>query len=134
MSKKIGILSLVIILMGLGCKRSPDEAVVVPAKQSAVAATTSAALAEQEAKNKQAAVDYQAIQKATTSDTDLDGLTNDKEKTLGTNPKNADSDGDGLLDGDEANLFKTDPLKTDTDGDGQSDGKEIKSGKNPLQK
>lgn len=135
MSKKLGILSLLIILSGFGCKSAPDPVVVTPVNQSPSPTTSKpAAAAEQEVKNKQTAADYQVMQKVVATDTDVDGLSNEKEKALGTNPTNADSDADGLLDGDEITLFKTDPLKADTDGDGMSDGKEIKSGKNPLKK
>jgi hypothetical protein len=42
-----------------------------------------------------------------------------------------DSDQDGLTDQEEKSLG-TDPMKADTDGDGYSDGKEIGSGFNPL--
>lgn len=42
-----------------------------------------------------------------------------------------DSDQDGLTDQEEK-MIGTDPFKTDTDGDGYSDGKEIKSGYDPL--
>jgi len=38
---------------------------------------------------------------------------------------NADSDGDGLKDGEEVNTYHTDPTKTDTDGDGLADGDEV---------
>lgn len=44
-----------------------------------------------------------------------------------------DSDQDGLTD-EEERVFGTDPLNADTDGDGYSDGAEVKSGYNPLQK
>jgi transglutaminase-like putative cysteine protease/protocatechuate 3,4-dioxygenase beta subunit len=43
----------------------------------------------------------------------------------GTNPNVADSDGDGLSDGDEVNIWNTNPIKTDTDNDGLNDGEEI---------
>lgn len=43
-----------------------------------------------------------------------------------------DTDGDGLSDYDEINIYKTDPLNPDTDGDGYSDGEEVKGGYNPL--
>ena len=43
-----------------------------------------------------------------------------------------DSDGDGLIDGDEVNKYKTDPLDEDSDGDGYSDGEEVAAGKDPL--
>jgi outer membrane protein OmpA-like peptidoglycan-associated protein len=59
------------------------------------------------------------------ADPDRDGLTNAEEKQLGTNPKVADSDGDGLKDGDEINKYKTSPLKADSDGDGVNDGDEV---------
>lgn len=59
------------------------------------------------------------------ADDDMDGLTNKEEKLLGTDPKNPDTDGDGLKDGEEVNKYKTDPLKADTDGDGLKDGEEV---------
>lgn len=67
------------------------------------------------------------------ADRDHDGLTNRIEKELGTDPKNADTDGDGLSDGAEVNQHRTDPLKADTDGDVLSDGAEVNQYKtNPL--
>jgi len=65
-------------------------------------------------------------------DSDKDGLSNYEEYTLGTDPLTADSDHDGLSDGDEVNTYGADPLKSDTDGDGLSDGDEIALGLNPL--
>lgn len=61
-------------------------------------------------------------------DNDGDGLTNDEEEELGTNPNNPDTDGDGLTDGDEVNEHGTDPLDPDTDGDGLTDGQEVNGG------
>jgi len=46
---------------------------------------------------------------ASAEDGDRDGLSNTEEQTLGTDPAKADTDGDGLYDGDEANYLKTDP-------------------------
>src|SRR3989338_6348059 len=43
-----------------------------------------------------------------------------------------DSDGDGLSDNDEAQIYHTDPQKADTDGDGHNDGDEVRSGYSPL--
>ena len=43
-------------------------------------------------------------------DTDNDGLTKIEEDILGTDPNNPDSDGDGVIDGQEVNIDSTDPL------------------------
>lgn len=43
------------------------------------------------------------------ADPDNDGLKNYNEFKEGTNPNKADSDEDGLADGDEVNVYKTDP-------------------------
>lgn len=66
------------------------------------------------------------------ADTDSDGLTNDEEATLGTNPQNPDTDGDGLTDGAEVNTHHTDPLDADTDNGGVGDGVEVGRGTDPL--
>ena len=68
------------------------------------------------------------------ADTDGDGLTDGEEvNTYKTNPLLVDTDGDGLSDWDEINTYKTNPLLADTDGDGLSDWTEIKKSKtNPL--
>jgi outer membrane protein OmpA-like peptidoglycan-associated protein len=58
-------------------------------------------------------------------DSDHDSLDNATEKRIGTDPKDADSDDDGLTDGEEYLVYKTDPLNPDTDGDGLTDGEEI---------
>ncbi len=60
------------------------------------------------------------------NDSDGDGLTNEQERALGTDPNNPDTDFDGLKDGEEVNKYKTDPLKADTDGDGLTDGDEVR--------
>ena len=87
-------------------------------------------------------------------DSDGDGLTNDREAALGTdplkpdtdgdklsdrdevdtrltNPLVPDTDGDGLQDGDEVQTYQTDPLNPDMDGDGRADGVEIAGGSDP---
>lgn len=66
-------------------------------------------------------------------DTDGDGLTDGQEVLVyHTNPLKADTDGDGLSDADEVLIWKTDPLNPDTDGDGYPDGEEVQNGYNPL--
>ncbi len=64
-------------------------------------------------------------------DPDGDGLTNEQEQSNGTNPLLADTDGDGLSDGDEVLIHGTDPLNPDTDGDGLPDGWEVTYNLNP---
>jgi hypothetical protein len=44
----------------------------------------------------------------------------------------ADTDGDGISDGDEVYVHGTDPSDSDTDGDGVSDGDELTAGTDPL--
>lgn len=65
-------------------------------------------------------------------DSDKDGLDDVREQELGTDPNKADSDNDGLTDGDEVLIWKTNPLKSDTDGDTYLDGDEVRNGYNPL--
>ena len=60
-------------------------------------------------------------------DADGDGLTNKEEKELGTDPQLADTDGDGLNDGEEFSTYKTNPLAADSDGDGLGDREEVKT-------
>ncbi|MDI1482146.1 MopE-related protein [Polyangium sp. y55x31] len=71
----------------------------------------------------------------TKPDTDGDGLTDDYENEIGTDPEDADSDDDGVIDGEEPNpTDDTDgdgvinALDPDSDGDGLKDGTEM--GKN----
>ncbi len=65
-------------------------------------------------------------------DPDRDGLTNLQEFQSGTDPNNPDTDGDGLLDGDEVNKYHTSPVIADTDGDLIPDGVEVQTSTNPL--
>ena len=66
-------------------------------------------------------------------DADGDRLRDDREQALGTEPLLADTDADGLGDGDEVDLYGTDPLRADTDDDGLDDAEEIANlGTNPL--
>ncbi|QCX00925.1 DUF11 domain-containing protein [Aggregatimonas sangjinii] len=78
-----------------------------------------------------------------TDDCDNDGLTNDEEATAGTDPNVADSDGDGINDGQEVNTDGTDPLDScsavggtplgiaDCDNDGLTNDEEATAGTDP---
>jgi len=80
---------------------------------------------------------------AAVCDQDGDGLTNQQEQTLGTNPTNPDTDGDGINDGTEV-LNGSNPLNpcdpnpnsptcsTDSDGDGLTDNEENLHGTDPT--
>ncbi len=57
-------------------------------------------------------------------DADADGLINRAEYELGTNPRSADTDVDGLTDRQEVEEKHTNPTRFDTDGDGVEDGKD----------
>jgi hypothetical protein len=65
------------------------------------------------------------------ADSDDDGLTDGEEADLGTDPSDPDTDDDGALDGDEVDAG-TDPFDPDTDDDGLSDGDEAAAGSDPT--
>ena len=67
------------------------------------------------------------------SDLDKDGLTAYEEITVwSTDPHMADTDEDGVMDGQEV-ILKLDPVLADTDGDGSNDGAEIEFGGDALE-
>ena len=67
------------------------------------------------------------------ADTDDDGLSDGDEFNVhGTDPNDADSDDDGLSDGDEVNVHGTDPLDNDSDDDKLLDGVEVRYSTDPL--
>ncbi|MFA5935973.1 MAG: hypothetical protein WC787_03935 [Patescibacteria group bacterium] len=55
----------------------------------------------------------------------------DPSKRLEDESRRRDTDGDGLSDYDEENLFQTSPYLADTDGDGSPDNVELALGQNP---
>ena len=68
-------------------------------------------------------VDFPDDDNGRLGDDDNDGLSNTEEDTIGTDPQNPDTDGDGLGDGVEVNgTNDTSPLDPDTDNDGLCDG------------
>jgi hypothetical protein len=62
---------------------------------------------------------------ATETDRDADNYADALEPELGLDPTSADTDGDGVADGDELTLYGTEPTVADTDGDGLRDGEEL---------
>jgi serine/threonine protein kinase len=140
-------------LFGIGATATPTATLSFPeiaATQTGVAVAQTAAVGTQVA---------QATNSAATAvaqgDSDRDGLSNEQEAVIGTDPNNPDTDADGLgdgdevlvhstdprnrdtdndilLDGDEVNRFRTNPRVADTDGDGIPDGLEIAQGSDPL--
>jgi hypothetical protein len=73
----------------------------------------------------------------TTIDGDGDGLTTPEEALYGTVDGSEDTDGDGILDGDEVRPgdggIATDPTNPDTDGDDLDDGEELDFGTDPTE-
>jgi len=70
----------------------------------------------------------------TTKDSDGDGLADSEESALGTNPLKIDTDGDGVGDGKEVQIYGTDPVEVDTDVDFLDDGDEVRLGTQPLKR
>jgi hypothetical protein len=62
---------------------------------------------------------------ASAEDSDSDNYLDVLELEVGLDPYNPDTDGDGVADGDEVNIYFTDPWYWDTDGDGIADGEEL---------
>ena len=60
------------------------------------------------------------------ADPDEDDLINLLEFQFNTDPHKADTDSDGVPDGEEVHFFGSDPTKRDTDSDGLGDRQEIK--------
>jgi hypothetical protein len=65
-------------------------------------------------------------------DTDGDGLSDKEERDVfKTDPANTDTDDDDLSDYDEVMVYSTDPNNSDTDSDSYLDGVEVQSGYDP---
>jgi hypothetical protein len=75
---------------------------------------------------------FAAVRYLGDADSDRDGLPDWKELSIGTDPQNPDTDGDGLADGAEVNTYHSNPLVRDTDGDGFDDGFEVATGFSPT--
>lgn len=76
-------------------------------------------------------IEKPATDRGTFLDSDGDGLTNAEELEAGTSSNNPDTDSDGLGDREEVEVYSTDPRDADTDGDTYLDGQEVAGGYNP---
>jgi len=65
-------------------------------------------------------------------DSDEDGLSDSQEARYKGDPNNADTDGDGISDGDEVYTYRTSVNVADTDKDGFTDKQEVDLNTNPL--
>ena len=129
-NKKVVILLIILALTGVGVliyKAIIFQSSVGGGKSASGAATTSNSavdpVRQQEFND--------ALKKSAALDQDLDGIPDSAEAKYQTNPASADTDSDGLMDGQEIFIYKTNPLKADTDGDGFADGYEARRGLNP---
>jgi type II secretory pathway pseudopilin PulG len=117
-------LGLISVIIFLNIRASSESE---SATQEAVNATQTAeaALAQLVGATQTAA--YNQTQAAISGqlDSDGDGLTDNQELEIGTDPFNPDTDGDGLSDGEEVLRRNTDPLNPDTDADALTDGDEV---------
>jgi len=103
---------------------SSTPPVIEPAPGTALAPEAVAAPVET---TEPVAADAVVADTAVASDTDLDAdnYLDAAELEVGLDPTNPDTDGDGVADGDEVDIYFTDPLVWDSDGDGISDGEEL---------
>ncbi|HOU41686.1 MAG TPA: protein kinase [Promineifilum sp.] len=145
------------LLSGRGGTATPDGSSGQEAKldESSLATQTAIAVAQESLAASQSTATAAALTAVVEGDQDADGLSNDQEAALSTDPgdsdsdddglsdgdevlivrsdpNNRDSDGDLLLDGDEVNVYATNPSQSDSDGDGDSDGLEVAQGSDPL--
>lgn len=97
-------------------------------EQQAVTATAAAAAATTVAADATSTDVTVNLTATAAADPDEDGLTTAEEENIGTDPFNPDTDGDGLLDGEEVNEYGTQPRNRDTDGDTLEDGAEVETG------
>lgn len=111
------------ILDGNSNDSTATAEVAVVAGETAQAGSEETAVAQQTAEAEGTAL---ALVAQAEGDDDNDGLSNQTEEEIGTDPNRSDTDGDGLLDGEEINQHGSDPMVADTDGDGLTDGQETR--------
>ena len=117
---------------GMQTSTAVIDQILAATQTAAVAMQTSTAASDQIlAATQTAAFNMTQAAEAGQRDDDGDGLTNEQEAQLGTNPNNPDTDGDLLNDGEEVRRG-TNPLNPDTDTDLLKDGDEVRIGTNPI--
>lgn len=139
----IAVIGIIAVLIGLWMVRSSSGPNGQPAAPAAPAGTTDTSpqpgtsfpATGQLGQDAQPAETVTPLQEEPVQpvDTDGDGLTDEEEAALGTDPNIADTDGDGLNDAEEVRVWQTDPLNEDTDQDGFTDGSEVANGYDPNQ-
>lgn len=110
-------------ILGIGATSTPTATTSfeqLAATQSSIAMAQTVVVATQSG-----AATNVALTAAVEGDSDGDGLVDTQEAVLGTDPNNRDTDGDGLSDGDEVLIYSTDPRNRDTDGDILTDYDEV---------
>ncbi|MBN1887137.1 MAG: thrombospondin type 3 repeat-containing protein, partial [Thermoflexales bacterium] len=99
------------------------ESASAPLPPAALQATPGVAAVFQAAEGNDPSAECSAEESATDTDNDL--LTDCREKLMGTDASDSDTDDDGLLDGWEVLRLGTDPVEPDSDGDSISDKLEV---------
>lgn len=67
-------------------------------------------------------------------DYDKDGMSNDEEMNIGTDPKNRDTDDDGLIDSEDPHPLEHEDARIDSDNDGLNNLEERQKGTDPFNK
>jgi len=112
---------------------SEEDVMAVPLDEGTTVVTFVTWAAETVPAETTAGTDVAPEAVAPATDLDGDNYPDAAELALGLDPTNPDTDGDGVADGDEVNIYGTDPFTWDSDGDGLSDGEELFStGTDPL--
>jgi hypothetical protein len=127
----VGIIVLGTVVFGVSALLKKKNNIISNVNKNGSVSVSQQAVLQASAYKKMSEIDKQLDAKRQI-DKDLDSLSDEEEKQLGTNPESIDTDGDGLLDGDEVKIYRTNPLKADTDSDGFKDGLELRAGYNPL--
>ena len=120
----LAVLCLGVILLGFWLFQGDDLDPAQATQTAAAEQTAEAGLGEMVSATQTAAF-LQTEAASGERDSDGDGLTDEFELEIGTDPNNPDTDSDRLSDGEEVLRRNTDPLNPDTDSDQLGDGAEV---------